>query len=312
MCRLMMCDRKGLETVERKIGAKEMMDFLEKSCGGHGNGFVLIKDGEVVYFDKGVLLSNKDIVEVTKSFDFDWIIYHTRVTSKGNTCDSQCHPFVSPSKDFVLAMNGTEKEYGEIGELLGTSDTDAIFRIYHAFGIEPSTLTNLSSRFLGFKKEEGEKGRVFLVNSTYFPLCLAKTSEQEGIIIASEFPEDIDCYEIESKYYWEEGMGKIKTSKVKRTVYRNPRYGSYGYGYYDGDWQDYYSYKDKKENKTTNIDKKKQEVKKTKKLKAIYECTNCGETYKNFNNGICPRCKNALEKELIDELEYEIIESCLL
>lgn len=236
MCRLSLMNKEGFKELENKItgGVVAFLDYLEKMCGGDGNGYFFVKDGKLTEINKGKKLSNKVIYKKCLEADYDWFAYHTRITSQGKTCDSQCHPFVTQEKDFALMMNGTEREYGAIGRLIGSSDTDAIFRVFHALNIEESNLKDMSSRFIGFRKKENEdKGYVFFTNSSTNGLHLMKTSNKNAIVVASSFPVDVPSKEIENRYYWKEGS-RIKIKKIeKKPSYvkytrTNSNYKSYG------------------------------------------------------------------------------------
>ena len=244
-----------------------------------------------MFDDKGVKLSNKEIVAKTLSTDFDWILYHTRIVSKGNVCDEQCHPFVSPKKDYALAMNGTESHFGEIGKLLGTSDTDALFRIYHAFGIDNETLKTLDSRFMGFSR-----GKVFFTNPNAYYSSLEKmdvTDKSKAIVVASCFPFEIESEKIESGFYWEEG-NKIKTSKIKYTKYSELEDEYYNYNY------DSY----------------------LKKQTTVWECEFCGTIHKGYRRfdkekrqwktNECKTCGNKLTKLTIQgQAGLDYLNSCV-
>ena len=287
MCRLAMLNKKGFKNMEESFGVKLFFDFLEKAMGGQGNGYLLVKSGKIVGYDKGVKLSNEEIVNVANTTDFDWLLYHTRVVSKGNVCDEQCHPFVSPDNNLAIAMNGTESHFGEIGKLMGTSDTDALFRIYHSLDIDVSTLKTLDSRFMGFKKVKGSKGKMFFTNPTayYSSLELMVTNAKDkGIVVASCFPTSVKSSKIESGYHWEEGS-KIKTNSLKYTKYE-PKVK--------------YDYR--------NYTKKNTEV--------IWECLNCGDlhSYNGYHDlttntwkiGECSSCGDFLQKLIIDSKEAEL------
>lgn len=84
--------------------ALKVYDTLERSNGGHGNGY-WHKDLEQPV--RGVKVSVKDsataVSQYGGSFPFLW---HTRITSQGQTCDDQNHPHLAG--DFgALVHNGT-------------------------------------------------------------------------------------------------------------------------------------------------------------------------------------------------------------
>ena len=182
-------------------------------------------------------------------------------------------------------MNGTETHFGEIGKLLGTSDTDALFRVYHSLNIDNESLKTLDSRFMGFKN-----GKMFFTNPNayYSSLEKLKTSgKNSAIVVASCFPSELDSEKIESGYYWEEGQ-KIKTSKVKYTQYE-------GVNYYNYDYDDY----------NRSYIKTKQTT--------LWECIRCGSVHalnghfngKNFIIGKCKECAGELEKITVEGQEAE-------
>lgn len=218
ICRLALLNKEGFNELENKFGVVKYFDYLEKANGGHGNGYVLIKDGKIVDYNKGVKLTNKKIVSAIKKHEPDWTIYHTRITSQGETCDVQCHPFVSPKMDYALCMNGTERNYGDIGKMLGTSDTDAIFRIWHSLNLPDEELKYMTSRFIGFRKKKGsKKGKVFFTNPSYNGVELMKSESNTSIVVGSCFPIQVDSDMVESKFYWEEGK-KIKIKQMPKQI----------------------------------------------------------------------------------------------
>lgn len=259
MCRVFLANREGLKELEKRYGVNKFFDYLEKACGGHGNGVAIIKNGIVVSSAKGVDVTNKEIVKLINEVgDYDWVMYHTRVTSKGKTCDEQCHPFINKKGTFALEMNGTETDYGKIGTLLGTSDTDAIFRIYGALDIDVSTLKNLDSRFIGLKN-----GKIFFTNpkqSGYYSQSLykLKTKDKNAIVVASEFPDkELPSVKIKGQYYWEEG------TTIKLAVKKENKYQFFQEHEWD-DYNDNYSY-----------------------IHPLYMCSKCGSVHE-YNGSYVP------------------------
>ena len=301
MCRLALLNKEGIKEIESyKGGLVGFLDYLEKANGGHGNGYVAIKDGKIIEHFKGVTLDNETIVcNLALLGDFDWLIYHTRITSQGSTTDNQCHPFVTKKKDFALCMNGTESEYGKIGKMLGTNDTDAIFRVYHALNIDEENLKDLSSKFVGFRKKGKEKGYVFFTNpkgystynSTYYAsngLQLLDTKNKDAIVVASSFPTGVKCKSIKAGYIWREGKKiKLQESEKKETIYQK----------YSGrsDFDEY-------ENGTYVWRSNKSE------MISVGICDTCGHIDEEKTSGFCPECgkglliKSTMSKEYLDKI----------
>lgn len=248
MCRLLTCNREYLES-KTKEEMKEFLDVLEKSCGGHGNGILFIKDGEIELFAKGTELTNQDIVDMLycdRGYFPDWFMYHTRVASVSSVKDSNCHPYVNKDKSFALMMNGTDRSFGAIGELEDKTDTEIIFNIFNTMNYDVAALKNLSPRFMGFKNN-----KVFVTNPSSMGL---KYQNIDGAIcIASEFPLKYkDVKSLKNNYYWEEGQElKEEPVRVVRSYANvNSFYGYDNYGYYGFDLpDDYYTVgkEDKKE-----------------------------------------------------------------
>ena len=215
MCRLLMSDNRGLKKLGKEY-MKGFLDVLEKSCGGHGNGYLFIKDGQIIGYDKGVKLSNEEIVERVYSEEVDWFIYHTRVASKGSIKDENCHPYVSADLTQGLVMNGTMSDFGAIASHSDITDTEMLFRMKLASGIPADNLVGLSPRFLGI-----ENGKVYAVNNSVAQAL--HYDDNECIIIASEFPKDyVGDKTMKVDYCWHEGE-TIEERKV--VVYTNSNTG---------------------------------------------------------------------------------------
>ena len=190
MCRLMAINKEGLKLVESTIGLLKLLDHLERDCGGHGNGFVLVKDGRIKTIKKGVKLTDKEIAYSIRNSDFDYAFYHTRVASVGARTDNNCHPYWQYGKKSFLMMNGTESAFKGIANQMEITDTEAIYKIMEEFDLEPSFLTNLSSRFMGFKN-----GKVFIVNSSYSGLEFIR--DKNAFVVASNFPKWVKAEQME-------------------------------------------------------------------------------------------------------------------
>ena len=86
----------------------EMLEALQASNGGDGNGVALIPEMRVI---KGVELSTANIAKIVADRS-DPVIFHTRRASVGAVCNHLCQPF--KAGDIVLAHNGTSTGWREI------------------------------------------------------------------------------------------------------------------------------------------------------------------------------------------------------
>lgn len=224
-----MANKEGINLIEESLGLLKELNHLDKECGGHGLGLLLVKDRKIVFFKKGVSYTTEACAKKMLKADYDYVLWHTRVKSVGEVKDSNCHPYVTKKKDFALMMNGTESQFGYIANGIGITDTELIFRNMAAFDVDPSYLTSLSSRFMGFKD-----GDVFVSNSTYSPLKFIKN--KEGFVIASSFPLLIKCETLESGL-WMQG-DELKAKKEVTSWGKVSSYGSY-VNHYSGDYKSY-------------------------------------------------------------------------
>lgn len=223
MCRIALINKEGLNYIEENFGVLKYLDSLEKSCGGHGNGFLLIRDGKIVFKAKGLAMTNESIVMYANKVEFDWLIYHTRVASAGSTKDENCHPYWNSTSTFALAMNGTVRDVGNLAKDLDITDTDLIYRMINKRIIDVEAVRHVGPNFIGFKDN-----KVWACNNGYSTGGL-KYIDKDGVIaIASEFPNEfIKDYETMDEYFWWEGEElKKKVYSVSTTPYT---YGNYGW-----------------------------------------------------------------------------------
>lgn len=47
MCRLILMNKKGEKEIEKRYGIQNFLNYLEKSFGGDGNGYALMKNNKV-------------------------------------------------------------------------------------------------------------------------------------------------------------------------------------------------------------------------------------------------------------------------
>lgn len=215
MCRLLCVNKEGAEMLEETIGVRRMLNHLVKQCGGHGNGLALFKDGKITFVKKGINYSNKSIAKKILSSDFDYAMYHTRVASVGKVRDSNCHPYVTKNKDFLLMMNGTESAFSSFADEIGITDTELIFRIMGSNGVKPSALNKLTSRFMGF-----QDGKVFIKNSSFGGLEFIR--EKNAFVVASSFPNFVMSEDM-AEGIWMQG------ETIKKKVWGATTYGNYSY-----------------------------------------------------------------------------------
>ena len=93
MCRIVLMNKQGERELDKKYGLDKYLKFLEEQLGGHGNGFAMLKNKNIIKLEKGVNLDVRDIANTMKNTDYDWAIFHTRLASVGEKNDKNCHPF---------------------------------------------------------------------------------------------------------------------------------------------------------------------------------------------------------------------------
>lgn len=224
ICRLLFTNRKGYNLLEEKYGAKKMMDYLEKQCGGSGMGFITTKDNHMYEMDKGLKLTNSAIAESMAMSSFDYFIYHTRVPSAGGVTDKNCHPYWNDSNTFAICMNGTESGFAALARGKNVTDTELIYHMINKRIIGVEDLTALSANYMGFKKDH-----MFVINNGSGFNGLEFYEEDGAIIIASSFPPG---FKLKTKDM-EIGLWVQDTPIQKKTykVYTESGYESYGKPY---------------------------------------------------------------------------------
>lgn len=184
MCRLALINNKGLNYIKEKYNLLEFFNYLQSTCGGHGNGICIINNDNSSYIKKGVKLTNEKIIEIIDNNigNLKWFIYHTRRASIGKIANTNCHPFKLRNK--VLCMNGTE--YWALNTLnilnCDITDTELILKLSNKNLY--SATKRCSSVFIGLEKE-----KVF-ANRNSGPLKYLDTNTG-GKIFSSDFPENI-------------------------------------------------------------------------------------------------------------------------
>ena len=83
MCRVVLMNKQGEKEIEKTYGLDKYLKYLEKQLGGHGNGFALLKNKNVIKLEKGVNLDVRDIANIIRKTSYDWCVFHTRLASIG-------------------------------------------------------------------------------------------------------------------------------------------------------------------------------------------------------------------------------------
>lgn len=201
MCRLALMNKGGADVVEHIYGLRRFLDYLTAQCGGHGNGYALVKDGKCIDLKKGVKLSNKAIAKAVLKTDFDWLIYHTRLASCGTISDRNCHPFQDPATGDLLAANGTEHDLTALNHAHGLDRTDTETLLLDFLRDEHfvADLKCNRSALIGT-----HHGKAFAVRNSG---QLNRLSLQHGCVcIASSFPHDFALITHPCISYFEPGF----------------------------------------------------------------------------------------------------------
>lgn len=208
MCRLMLANRKGVDYINKQYGLEFLLEDLELSMGGDGNGIAL-RRGRKITTEKGVFLSVKKAAEKLLSAKYEWCLFHTRLVSTATKQDKHCHPF--RYKDNVLAHNGTDSSLAALGDMLGITDTEAALRVAVDYGTFPQVLAGFSGVFTGFTA----KGLPFVAKGSYYSDL--EYCEQDGaIIFCSELPRKIPARKVKAPFFWYGGKPVPEKSLEKR------------------------------------------------------------------------------------------------
>lgn len=228
MCRLVLMNKQGEEIINKRYGLYKYLKYLEKSYGGHGNGYIAVKNKKIVSYSKGVKLDVKDIARQLRNIEYDWAIFHTRFASVGNKSDRNCHPFIKGIN--IMAMNGTEGSVSFLSDAKDITDTEAILDIMNKYNLSIAALTNLNSIFVGF-----QKGEPYMVANNTRNIMLLYNKENNGIIFASEFPRTLrkDIYEFKNCCIW--NNEPINENLIEKYKPRETRSFYDLYDYYDFD-----------------------------------------------------------------------------
>ena len=234
MCRVIMVSRADFRAYDKQYGILKLMDHLEKECGGHGNGYALIKGGKIIETRKGQKLTNEEIYGRISVLKWDYLVYHTRINSMGGRGDANCHPFVQDND--CLAMNGTEHSLRTMSDAFGRTDTECIFKNMVGLGLEQTTraLVEFGSVFVGCAG-----GKPFVVKAGG---TLHRWNVGGKSFHASTFPAGVkNVKDLPAGYIWEDGKENLQFIKKSYSGYGygGYGYGSYGYGTTRSLWEDY-------------------------------------------------------------------------
>lgn len=154
MCRVLIGTSNAIRIYHRLNGFDSLLSYLEKECGGQGNGVSLHRDGALIEHHKGVDLKTKDIADIlvrcTKIYDV--AIFHTRIASVNVVSDSNCHPFIHGND--AIAMNGTLSEFKDVAKALDITDTEVAFNLIRGLPLAKtvSVLSVLGAVFVGMSE----------------------------------------------------------------------------------------------------------------------------------------------------------------
>lgn len=227
MCRLVLMNKQGEKEINKRYGLGKYFKFLEDSFGGHGNGYIAVKNKKIVSYSKGMKLDVRDIAKQLKNTEYDWAIFHTRFASIGSKSDGNCHPFVKGRN--IMAMNGTEGSVSFLSDAKDITDTEAILDIMNKYNLSLAALTNLNSIFVGFRN-----GEPYMVANNIRNIMLLYNKENKAIIFASEFPKKLrkDIYEFKECCIWnneEINENLIKKYRASKPVSISKWYDYYGF-----------------------------------------------------------------------------------
>lgn len=214
MCRLILTNRKDFDKYDTRYGVLPLMKHLEVQCGGHGNGYALVKNGKIFASNKGVALTNNAIYSAIQTLDWDYLIWHTRIKSSGLVKDdASCHPFIRDND--CIAMNGTEYELESMARALNIIDTQVVFKLLTGLNIKKTVnvLSQLTSVFVGTVD-----GRPYVVNGCGTLHRWGKTTFHASTFSAGVKNDIIT----DAGYIWLNGQQLL--TKTRKQTYTNDYY----------------------------------------------------------------------------------------
>ncbi len=192
MCRMLLANREGLLRLHSALsnipgcGSLEAyLEALELRDGGDGNGYALLKDGNLSELRKGVFLPCAEAARAMLEKEYDWVLFHSREASEGSVNDANCHPFsisLPGSPPLIAAINGNEASLSGLAKVAGNmTDSEFILQaiVRMKLPLFP-TLQLFESNFFGFYG-----GYPFVKKGNRDMLIWRKG---DGIVFASDFP----------------------------------------------------------------------------------------------------------------------------
>lgn len=230
MCRLLLMNKQAEKEIEKIYGLEKYLTYLEKQLGGHGNGYLLVKDRKIISYCKGIELTTKEIANKFKRIDYDWAIFHTRLATIGEKNDKNCHPFLK--KGIALAMNGTESSVKFVSDTTKMTDTESILDLIVKYNLGVDVLQNFNSIFVGI-----QKGKPFVVANDIVRMKILKNNYTKALAFASTFPNEFEknIFEPVEPFFWNGGKIPVKLEKRKKRIYRSIYYDYL----FDADGQEY-------------------------------------------------------------------------
>jgi len=245
MCRLAIFG-KGFYGEKNKV--KEVMQYLERRMGGHGNTFAFLKGGNMTIYRKGDFNKfppKKALKLLEKHQDADYFFFHTRIRSTGVLSSKNLHPAVINKGELILFQNGTIS-YKEGIKFLTGSDWDTeitamlVWTYSQNFKELSQALTKFSSIWIGVYK-----GKPFAISGGG-DLVEGKVGNVD--FIGSELPYGYKEKRLGKGSVWYNGEW------IEKKSYTIPVYtyeDGYGYSYSRGYGYAYYTQQTKKK-KTFN------------------------------------------------------------
>lgn len=163
MCRLIVTNRNDFELYDNEYGILRLLEYLEQTRGRDGNGYALVSKGRISETLRGRYVTNKqiyDLVSHSKAKEWDFFIWHTRISSMHLNSDEHFHPHVHDND--CLVHNGLEPEVRPISRAFVRTGTEVLFR--NIIGTEIHRVTKALSAFPNSTFAGSIDGRPFAVN----------------------------------------------------------------------------------------------------------------------------------------------------
>jgi hypothetical protein len=184
MCRLALMNRQAVHFL--RFYLDYVFGHLEGALGGDGNGVAgLWVDHGTTKVRKGVKFTAAQAAACVQKYadqGADWLLFHTRRATSSVVADQHCHPYQAGR--LVMAHNGHDEHFAELGRAVGISDSECIARAWANMRFPLSALATRSGVFIGFAQNYP-----FVVKGQHSGDLLAAWHEGTGsILFASELP----------------------------------------------------------------------------------------------------------------------------